>query len=77
MYVVRVSSGKATEGMIMFRNSRPCAQCLRAMRTAGVKKVTYSTADGKFITEQIAFMVSNHLSNAQKLCIENGIKYKS
>jgi deoxycytidylate deaminase len=38
--------------------SKPCQNCLRLLQQYGIRKVTYSTANGLLITENIATMES-------------------
>lgn len=34
-------------------DSKPCEKCIATMSSCGIKKVTYSTADGILITEKV------------------------
>lgn len=34
--------------------SRPCEDCMRAIRAAGVSRVVYAGADGRLITERVS-----------------------
>jgi len=52
MVVVRIDSkGKITE-------SKPCSHCVEVMRSYGIRKVTYSTKEGVFITESLDDIVT-------------------
>jgi deoxycytidylate deaminase len=38
--------------------SKPCSHCVEVMRSYGIRKVTYSTRDGKLITESLTLIVT-------------------
>jgi deoxycytidylate deaminase len=42
-------------------NSKPCSHCVEVMRNFGIRKVTYSTNDGKLITENL-YEIESHTS---------------
>jgi deoxycytidylate deaminase len=81
MYVVRICQTqtkfyeKTGTVEFAFRDSRPCAECLNAIKQAGIRKIVYSTANGDFCTELVKEMESTHLSSSQKTCIETGRKF--
>lgn len=39
-------------------DSKPCSHCVDVMRSYGIRKVTYSTKSGDFVTESLALIVS-------------------
>jgi deoxycytidylate deaminase len=52
MIVIRINSvGDLTE-------SKPCSHCVDVMRSYGIRKVTYSTKEGTFVTESLAVIIS-------------------
>lgn len=68
LYVVRVNRN----GELL--DSRPCAECLNAMKSAEIHKVFYSTSNGTVISEKVKYMTSEHLSHNQIRCIDVGHK---
>lgn len=46
-------------------DSRPCNRCVRIMQQAGIKRVTYSNADGKIITSKLEDILP-HASAGEK-----------
>lgn len=38
--------------------SKPCSHCVEVMRSCGIRKVTYSTKSGDFVTESLITIVS-------------------
>jgi hypothetical protein len=50
------------------QNSKPCKNCIIAMRNAGVRDITYSTGDESqpFITERASFIQNEHISSAER-----------
>ena len=60
-YVVRVDChGKLSD-------SKPCNQCLDALKRVGIRKVFYSTSNGTIMEEKVANMFSTHISHGQKV----------
>lgn len=60
-YVVRVDCcGKLSE-------SKPCNQCLDALKRVGIRKVFYSTSQGTIMEEKVVDMLSTHISHGQKV----------
>lgn len=39
-------------------DSKPCSHCVEVMRSFGIRKVTYSTKEGSFVTELLNDIVS-------------------
>jgi hypothetical protein len=68
IYVVRVRH----DGSV--GNSRPCQECVNAMRCAGVRRVYYTMDDQTLRMEYIKDMESDHLSPFQETHIETGFK---
>jgi hypothetical protein len=58
MYIVRVK--KDTDDWAM---SRPCKECWEVMHTLGIRKVYYTTADGKWMSEKVSNMEITHRSS--------------
>jgi len=67
LYVIRINNTGE------LRNSKPCKECVCAMKVAGIKRVFYSTSEGTIFMEKVQDMRSNHLSNMQKQIEDNNI----
>lgn len=61
IYVIRINA----ENDLL--NSRPCQDCLRALRKMGVDRVFYSNTDGDIVMEKVCDMESTHLSHHQSI----------
>jgi deoxycytidylate deaminase len=59
LYSVRVT---ILEGVPIFQYSKPCRDCIIQLKRYGVKLVTYSTSDGRLITEKVSEIFSDHIS---------------
>jgi deoxycytidylate deaminase len=59
LYVVRIR----TDGLL--GNAKPCAECMNAIRCAGIRRVYYTTDDQTLQRENVKDMVSTHLSHFQ------------
>lgn len=59
MYVIRINKN----GDLM--SSMPCAECLNAMKSAGIRNVYYSQNQETIVKARVRDMTSHHLSRAQ------------
>ena len=49
------------------KGSKPCKQCIAYLKYMHVKRVSYSTEGGDFITEKVATMSNDHVCGIRKL----------
>lgn len=58
MYIARVKRGTDEWAM-----SKPCKECWEVMRTLGIRKVYYTTGDGRWMCEKVVGMESTYRSS--------------
>lgn len=68
MYVVRIN------GNDELLDSKPCNECLNAMKYMGINRVYYSLSNGDIIVEKVKNMESSFLSYCQETAIQHGQK---
>jgi len=56
MYVVRVDNDEK------FNTSKPCKNCIKALKAYGIKKVYYFNSAKEFVCEKINTIKSDHIS---------------
>lgn len=68
------------------KESKPCDNCVKIMREVGIKKVTYSSQDERFVTESLVVIVTRPSVGSKcireslaiiKYIIENKSLYKN
>lgn len=50
-------------------NSMPCSDCLKKLKKIGIKRIGFSNENGDFVICNINQLTNNHLSKAQRDCI--------
>ena len=44
------------------KNSKPCSECIKTMKSLNIRRVYYSDNDGSIVYEKVSNMVSSHRS---------------
>jgi hypothetical protein len=67
LYVVRSDRHNVIKG------SAPCIDCLKVIKSLGIKKIIYSTDEGTFIEVKGSEYNTTYLTLGRRLLMSNGI----
>jgi len=62
LYIVRNSLNPESEHQ--FTESKPCKNCLGQLKKYGIRRIAYTTFDGKLVKKKINKLTTEHLSKA-------------
>jgi len=51
---------------IRLTNSKPCSDCLEFIKKVGIKKIMYSTSDGKIVEEKVSDIQNTKITYSKK-----------
>ena len=68
IYVVRLSKNGE-----YLANSKPCVECVKTMKKAGVDKIIYSNGNGEIVSEKVDAIQSDHMGFYQ-LKLQNYVR---
>lgn len=66
LWVVRIAVD--SKGVVLLVESQPCASCMTTLRRYGLRKVWYSTAEGKVVGVRVRDLDDGYITRWNKHC---------